>query len=341
MQIREQGVTQAQYSRREVLEKSARTAAVMVMMPLAAGAIEGCGQTGTSSEVYRGPFNELEGRPLITDERFKALKDALVGSGDPLLGKIGKDAANLKSGNVDLSEFPDFVNPSTFPMVITRDMSGQSLAALNSDGEESDGFLLGNESGMREIKFIKPLSVAVNVGSDSVLDKSDPIEESLFLAKETLNLMLDTQVFAEVDQLLIPVDQALYNSNGTPITDRDTVERAGYSVGFREMSAKDSQLSAVLDIAPALIMAPSIIRLLDSGKISLGSEPLGNFFTVADYVMSNPALYELCIRLNETWANSDRVTGPEAFVFELVQPAILDAITAIQGRLYTGQPQSN
>lgn len=340
MQTREQGTTQG-ITRREFLERSAKTAAVMVMMPLAAGALEGCTPTGGSSENYHGRFNALEGKPLITDERFKALKDALINSGDPLLGKLGKDASKLKSGKINQGEFPDFVSQSSFPMVITRDMSGQSLAALNSDGEENDGFLLGNESGKSEVKYIKPLSIAINIGSDSELDKADPIEESLFLAKETLNLMLDTQVFAEVDQVLIPADQAFYNSNGTPITDRDTIERAGYSVGFREMSIKDSQLAVVLDIAPALVMAPSIIRLVEEGKISLGSEALGNFYTVADYVMSNPELYELCKRLNESWANSERVTGPEAFVFDLLQPAVLDAVNKLTSRIYTGQPQSN
>lgn len=289
--------------------------------------------------LYDGPIIDLQGRPLISDGRFEELTKALIKSGEPFLERVGREVKRLHNQTENPSGFPIIVDEETTPLVITRDYSDKALAAIFTPQEDpGPGFLIGDDTTQsEEWKYSKPGLLGINIAANELLDQRDPIEESLYLAKEHLSLMLGLRMFSEYS-LFLPPGVRFLELNGSEMYDTDALARAGFAVGMRGkegMGDRSSDFWKVGDIAPVLLLVPSIVDLIRSGKLPGGTTyTLGNYYNAATEVIRNDEYTREVYSLADDWMFSDSMLGPEDAVRRLLNPKMKELINKLYGIFY-------
>ncbi len=337
MQIIEQGVSQEQFSRRELLRRGVRFGAAAVATPAALAILEGCGANiPQTPKTYNGEIEDLKGLDLITDERFKTLTDELIGSGQPLLEKIGRESRLLHDSSSNPDDISLVTNEDTTPLPITRDYSGLSKAITLSPGyEEEIGFGVFTAAGTTEYQYSLPAALAIHIGITKNLEKR-PLLEAFYLAKEHLSHTLAMRLYAEYGNNSLGVSGMFLEPDGTPMENKKHLFKAGYTLGLDDATDPSSQLWRITDQAPVIMMAPSIVALIREGKVPVDEADLSPFYTAAHLIEQDPELIQLAVRLSDDWAASEDMKGPDGFSDEIFHPKILALVEKLCNIWYPG-----
>ena len=320
-------------NRREFLTGTFKVLAVAATTPSLLTILESCSEPEVPLEKYEGKLYGLEGKIFMPEARVNDLLKELIDSGDPMLEEIGRRVKNLHFRD-DLATLPEIISPSALPIPITRDYSDEtSFAEIYAPNDTNDEFLYGTEDKSDSHPFANPAIFGINIGVNSSFDAREPIEESLFLAKEGLTALLFFRLSEEY-QYYFDGSKAFRNLDGSMLTDPSLIARAGLKMGSLDISDKNTLFYKIVDLAPVFLMAPSIKHLVEEGKIPKDSDILGGFYIAANLVNADPELGVVVERLADWWVNSNGLTGPKGFTNELMDPKLLEAIDTAHSMIY-------
>ncbi|MBI4098286.1 MAG: hypothetical protein HY426_04590 [Candidatus Levybacteria bacterium] len=296
--------------------------------------VAACENRPAAPGLYNGPIPDLKGRPLVSNERFEELTKALSDSGQPLLERVAGELEEMHTEKTNPQDLPSIVSEKSAPLAITRDNSEFALASVYVlPDESSSGFLLDTGSELQIWPYSKPAILGINIVTNEKMERRDPIDESLYLAKEYLSLMVIIRMFQDYERMM-PEGHKFLELDGSRMLDTDAIMRAGMSVGSYELGDERSGFWKMADIVPALIMIPSIINLIIDEKLPERTDTLTSFYGIVNMVYENEELMDLLWRLSDDWYNSPSIIGPEDLVEQLKNPILRKAVNDIYDQAY-------